>query len=117
MLSVKVSTKHQIVVPSAARRDLGIEAGDHLDVFVTDDAIVLRKRPARASDRLRGLAAGKGWYGPDPVTYVRRLRDETEARSREREELVAHLRSQSASEDRGGQQRADPPPGNDRTHR
>ena len=93
MLSVKVSTKHQIVVPSQARRALGIEAGDRLDVLVSDDAIVLRKRPAKASDRLRGIAAGKGWYDPDPVTYVRRLRDETEARQREREELIAHARS------------------------
>ncbi len=45
MLSVKVSTKHQIVVPSAARHDLGIEAGDRLDVEITEDSLVLRKRP------------------------------------------------------------------------
>lgn len=88
MLSVKVSTKHQIVVPSAARRELGIEAGDRLDVLVAGDSIVLRKRPARPSDRLRGLAAGKGWYEPDPVTYVRRLRDEWEERALERESLI-----------------------------
>jgi AbrB family looped-hinge helix DNA binding protein len=84
MLSVKVSTKHQVAVPSAARRRLGIEAGDRLDVFVTDDVIVLRKRPARPSDRLRGLGAGRGWYDPDPDTYLRRLRDEWEERGRER---------------------------------
>src|SRR5688572_26171878 len=98
MLSVKVSTKHQIAVPSEARRALGIEAGDRLEVAVVDDAIVLRKRPARASDRLRGLGAGKGWYEPDPVTYVRRLRDETEARARERERLWADLIPDPASE-------------------
>ena len=101
MLSVKVSTKHQIVVPSAARRELGIGAGDRLDVQITDDAIVLRKRPARASDRLRGIHAGKGFYEPDPVTFVRRLRDETEARLREREELIEHARSGDAPPDRG----------------
>ncbi len=84
MLSVKVSTKHQIVVPSEARRRLRIEAGDRLSVQVTDDAIVLRHRPERASDRLLGLAAGRGWYEPDPVTYVRRLRDEWEERAGER---------------------------------
>src|SRR4051794_39728116 len=109
MLSVKVSTKHQIVVPSEARRELGIKAGDRLDVLVTDDAIVLRKAPAKASDRLRGLAAGKGWYAPDPVTFVRRLRDETEARARERERLWADLSPHRAPEDRGGQQRPDLP--------
>jgi len=58
MRSVKVSTKHQIVVPSQARRDLGIQPGDRLDVLVSGDLIVLRKRPARPSDRLRGLGAG-----------------------------------------------------------
>lgn len=90
MLSVKVSTKHQIVVPSAARKELGIGAGDRLDVQITDDAIVLRKRPPRASDRWRGIHAGRGYYEPDPVTFVRRMRDEVEARLREREDLIAH---------------------------
>ena len=73
MLSVKVSAKHQIAVPSEARRRLGIQAGDRLDVDIVDDVIVLRKRPARASDRLRGLGAGI-WRGIDPVEYVRELR-------------------------------------------
>jgi len=73
VLSVKVSTKHQIVVPSEARRRLGIEAGDRLDVELTDDAVVLRRAPDRPSDRLRGL--GKElWGGVDPVEYVRDLR-------------------------------------------
>ncbi len=88
MLSVKVSTKHQIVVPSEVRSRLGIEAGDRLEVVVTGDTIVMRKRPPRASDRLRGLGAGKGWYEPDPDTYLRRLRDELEANLDEREKLV-----------------------------
>lgn len=88
MPSVKVSSKNQISVPSETRRRLGIEPGDRLDVAVVDDAIVLRKRPARASERLWGLAAGKGWYEPDPVTYVRELRDEWEADLLEREKLV-----------------------------
>jgi len=80
-LSVKVSTKHQIVVPSEARRRLGVSAGDRLDVQVTDDAIVLRKRPARASERLRGLGR-EIWAGVDPVDHVRALRDEWESRGR-----------------------------------
>ena len=77
MLSVKVSTKHQISVPSEARRRLGIEAGDRLSVEVTDEAIVLRRRPDRPSERLRGLGADI-WKGVDPVVYVRTLRDELE---------------------------------------
>lgn len=77
MPSVKVSTKHQISVPSEARRRLGIEAGDRLSVEVTEDAIILRRRPDRPSERLRGLGANV-WKDVDPVAYVRQLRDEIE---------------------------------------
>jgi AbrB family looped-hinge helix DNA binding protein len=80
MLSVKVSSKHQIAVPSEARAKLGIRAGDRLVVTVTDDSIVLTKRPARPSDRLRGLGAGM-WDGVDAVEYVRALRREWDDRA------------------------------------
>jgi AbrB family looped-hinge helix DNA binding protein len=79
MLSVKVSTKHQVVVPSEARRALGIHAGDRLAVEVTPDAIVLRPRPRRASERLRGLGS-EIWQGVDPVEYVPELRREWDER-------------------------------------
>jgi AbrB family looped-hinge helix DNA binding protein len=75
MLSVKVSTKNQIAVPSEARRRLGISPGDRLTVQVTDDALVLRRRPASPSARLRSLGRGV-WQGVDPVDFVRGLRDE-----------------------------------------
>lgn len=80
MLSVKVSTKHQVAVPSEARARLGIVAGDRLDVTITADAIVLTKRPGRPSDRLRGLGASI-WKGVDPVEYVRQLRREWDDRA------------------------------------
>jgi len=86
MLSAKVSSKHQISLPSEARRRLGIEPGDRLIVAVRDDEIVLRKRPAKASDRLRGIA--KGSYGPDPDAYLDDLRNELEENLREREAMV-----------------------------
>jgi AbrB family looped-hinge helix DNA binding protein len=76
MLSVKVSTKHQIAVPSEARKALGIKAGDRLVVEIRKDEIALKPRTERAADRLRGL--GRGYYGDDPVAYVRALRDEWE---------------------------------------
>lgn len=85
-LSAKVSTKNQISLPSEARRQLGIQPGDRLSVQVRDDELILRRRPAKASDRLRGIA--KGSYGPDPDTYVRGLRSEMEAELGERETLV-----------------------------
>ena len=48
-----------------------------------------------------GLAAGKGWYDPDPVTYVRRMRDEWEERALEREGLIDRGTSPTSSP-RGG---------------
>jgi AbrB family looped-hinge helix DNA binding protein len=79
MPSVNVSTKHQIAVPSEARRRLGIEAGDRLSVEITADAIVLRRRAEKPSGRLRALGAiGDVWKGVDPVAYVRDLRNEME---------------------------------------
>lgn len=77
MLSAKVSTKHQISIPSEARRKLGIEPGDRLSVEVTAEAMILRRRQAKPSDRLRGLGK-EVWKGVDPVNYVRGLRDESE---------------------------------------
>jgi AbrB family looped-hinge helix DNA binding protein len=74
VLSVKVSTKHQVAVPSEARRALGIKAGDWLTVEIRDTEIALVPGTARASERLRGL--GRGYFGSDPVAYVRALRDE-----------------------------------------
>ena len=73
MLSAKVSTKNQISLPSELRRTLGIAPGDRVAIVLEGDHAILRRRPAKASERLRGL--GKGLYG-DPVEFVRRLRDE-----------------------------------------
>ena len=83
MQSVKVSSKRQISLPSAACRELGIAAGDRLSVEIRDGELVLRPRPARASERLWGL--GKEiWEGVDPVEYVRALRDEMDRDFEER---------------------------------
>jgi AbrB family looped-hinge helix DNA binding protein len=84
VLSAKVSTKHQISIPSEARRRLGIEPGDRLIVEIRDDSIIL-SRPRRASERLRGLGSGI-WQGVDPVQYVRQLRGEWERAGAEGEQ-------------------------------
>jgi AbrB family looped-hinge helix DNA binding protein len=77
MLSVKVSAKHQIAVPSEARRALGIRAGDRLTVEIREKEIALVPRRISAVERLRG--AGGGYWGDDPVAYIRALRDEWDA--------------------------------------
>jgi AbrB family looped-hinge helix DNA binding protein len=109
MLSVKVSTKHQIAVPSEARVRLGIKAGDRLDVRIVDQGFLVSTRPDRPSDRLRGLSSGKGWYEPDPVTFVRSLRDEWEERTVERQSRLDRGAVDATSTDGDRQQRADLP--------
>jgi AbrB family looped-hinge helix DNA binding protein len=87
MLSVKISSKHQIAVPSEARKKLGLKAGDRLDVDVEEDVIHLR-RHVPAGTRLIGIGAHL-YDGTDPAERIRALRDEWEARQLEREAQVA----------------------------
>jgi AbrB family looped-hinge helix DNA binding protein len=95
MLSVKVSTKYQIAVPSEVRRKLGIKAGDHLDVEVEGDVIRLR-RHVPAGTRLLGIGAHL-YDGTDAAERIRAMRDEWDARDRERAEEVARaIRDQHA---------------------
>jgi AbrB family looped-hinge helix DNA binding protein len=79
--TVKVSRKHQIAVPAAARRTLGIQAGDVLEVAVEDGALVLRPRRLSAVEELRNVAPDL-WSGVDAARYVRELRDEWSHRER-----------------------------------
>jgi len=60
----KVSTKGQVVLPSAIRRRMGVQAGDQFDVKAEGDSIVLtprKKLPKRKAriviDPVSGLPA------------------------------------------------------------
>ena len=54
-VSVKMSSKNQIVVPKLARDALGLEAGDRLVVTVHGgDTVHMEKQPADLEDRLEG---------------------------------------------------------------
>jgi AbrB family looped-hinge helix DNA binding protein len=70
---VKVSSKYQIAVPSAARKLLDIESGDYLIADIREGSIVLIPEPRSHSRELRGLHK-EIWQGVDPVEYVRNLR-------------------------------------------
>jgi AbrB family looped-hinge helix DNA binding protein len=74
MERVKVSSKHQIAVPSDARRKLQIQSGDYLLVDVREGCIILIPEPADYSKHLRGLHH-EIWSDVDPVEYVRQERD------------------------------------------
>ena len=97
MLSVKISTKHQIAVPSEARRKLGLKAGDQLDVEIEGDVIHLR-RHVPAGTRLLGI--GRHLYdGTDPAEQIRAMRDADEARWVQRQaEIDADIRAANAAD-------------------
>lgn len=54
--TVKLSSKHQIVVPKEARDALGLKPGDRLLISVRDDGVVeMRRRPDDPAGELEGL--------------------------------------------------------------
>lgn len=64
-VSVKMSSKNQIVVPKAAREALGLSPGDRLLVTVRDGGVVeMEKQPVDVADELEGalraVARGSG---------------------------------------------------------
>jgi AbrB family looped-hinge helix DNA binding protein len=72
-ISVKISSKHQIAVPAAIRKELELEAGDRLLAQVRDGVIVLVPQQGDAVDQLRGLHR-EIWEG-DIQTYLDAERD------------------------------------------
>ena len=58
--SVKMSSKHQIVVPKIARETLNLSPGDRLLVSVRPDGVIeLEKQPVDLVDRLEGAMSGR----------------------------------------------------------
>ena len=56
--SVKMSSKHQIVVPREARAALDLRPGDRLLVTVTGDGIIeMRREPRDVVTELEGILA------------------------------------------------------------
>lgn len=53
-VSVKMSSKNQIVVPKEARDALGLESGDRLMVTVRGGVIRMERQPDDLEDRLEG---------------------------------------------------------------
>jgi len=71
--TVKLSAKHQIVIPREVRKQLGLAAGDGLLVEIRGNTIVLVPRPRSYAKRLRGLHK-EIWSGVDAKAYVREER-------------------------------------------
>jgi AbrB family looped-hinge helix DNA binding protein len=73
-ISVKVSNRYQIALPSLARKQLNIQAGDRLLVDIQDGMIVLLPQPHNYAEYLAGLHQ-ELWQGIDPVAYLNEERD------------------------------------------
>ena len=73
-VSVKVSNRYQIALPSVARKQLNIQAGDRLLVDIQDGMIILLPQPENYVDHLGGLHQ-KIWRDIDTTTYLERERD------------------------------------------
>ena len=72
--TVKVSRRYQIALPSSARKQLDIHAGDRLLVDIQDGMIILLPQPQDYAAHLAGLHR-EIWQGEDTTTYLDRERD------------------------------------------
>ena len=73
-ISVKVSNRYQIALPSLARKQLNIQAGDRLLVDIQDGMIVLLPQPENYTEYLAGLHKDM-WQEVDTTAYLEQERD------------------------------------------
>lgn len=72
--TVKVSNRYQISLPSIARKQLNIQAGDRLLVDIQEGLMVLCPQPQDYVDYLAGLHK-EIWQGLNTATYLERERE------------------------------------------
>jgi len=73
-LTVKVSKKHQVVIPKEARHRLKIRDGSRLLVQIKEDRIVLIPKPKDYVSHMAGLHK-EVWQNVDATKYVREERE------------------------------------------
>lgn len=73
-ISVKVSSRYQIALPSLARKQLNIRAGDRLLVDIQDGMIILLPQPENYTEYLAGLHKDL-WQGTDAAAYLNQERN------------------------------------------
>lgn len=77
-ITVKVSNRYQISLPSIARKQLNIQAGDRLLVDVQEGLIVLLPQPHDYVEHLAGLHR-EIWQDLDTTAYLEQERDAWQA--------------------------------------
>lgn len=70
---MKLSAKHQIVIPRPVRRHFGLRAGDRFLVEVQRNTIVLFPLPRNFTKYMLGLHK-EVWKGVDATRYVKEER-------------------------------------------
>jgi AbrB family looped-hinge helix DNA binding protein len=68
-VSIKVSSRYQVVVPRIARERLNIQSGDRLLVDVQDGVLILIPQPQDDVAHLAGLHK-EIWAGVDTTAYL-----------------------------------------------
>jgi len=74
---VKLSSRHQVVIPKKVRKRLGLHAGDQLVVEVEGEKVVLHPRPKNYTNYMLGLGK-EVWREIDATEYVRKERESWE---------------------------------------
>lgn len=77
-ITVKVSNRYQISLPSLARKQLDIQAGDRLLVDIQDGVILLMPQPEDYVAYMAGLHQTV-WQDVDTTTYLEREREAWES--------------------------------------
>lgn len=72
--TVKVSRRYQVAIPSQARQQLNIRAGDRLLVDIQDGLLILTPQPEDYVEHLAGLHA-EIWSNVDTTRYLQEERD------------------------------------------
>jgi AbrB family looped-hinge helix DNA binding protein len=73
-ITVKVSNRYQISLPSLARKQLDIQAGDYLLVDIQGGTILLMPQPDDYVAYMAGLHQ-EVWAGIDTTTYLEQERE------------------------------------------
>ena len=73
MAEATLSSKNQIVIPSEARKALGLKPGDKLLVVLRGEHLIILPKPKSFAEATRGLARGR--YGRD---YLKKERESWE---------------------------------------
>ena len=68
-ISVKVSSRNQIALPSEARQRLNIQSGDRLLVDIQDGMLILIPEPGSYVSHMAGLGR-QAWAEVDTDTYL-----------------------------------------------